>query len=154
MDVTPCTHILRRVADTVGAKCAGVGAWEVRLEHGGIKILDVLTSLACVVPHARAVEDVHELLGRAPVESEGAVPRQLGGHSGKVMALGLGLALILTIHLALALALTLTLAPTLTLALVLAGVRVRMRRRRRLCHGRLGVRVRSPGIGRWGRPRS
>ena len=158
MDVTPCAHVLRRVAHTAGAKCAGIGAWEVRLEYTGIKIPDVLASLACVVPHARTVEDVHELLRRAPVESERAVPRQLGGHSGWIMALALALALILTIDLALALALTLTLAPTLTLTLALAlawvGVRVRMRRRWRLCHGRLAVRIRRPGIGGWGRPRS
>ena len=133
VDVAPCAHVLRRVAHTVGAKRARVGAREVGLEHGGIKISDVSASLSCIVPHACAVEDVHELLRCAPVEREGAVPRQLGGHSRRVMALALALALILTKDLALALAPALYL--TLALALARVGVRVRMGRRRWVYHG-------------------
>ena len=161
MNVAPCAHVLCKVAHAVGAKRASVGAREVRLEHGRIEVPDVLTSLARIVTDSRAVEDVHELLRCAPVERERAMPRQLGGRPGKVVALALALALILTMDLALApaLALALALAVTLALALALAAlalvrvvVWVRMRRGRRMCHGRLAVHVRSPGIGGWGWP--
>ena len=132
VDVAPCAHVLRRVTHTIRAKRARVGAREVGLEHGGIKIPDVPASLACIVPHACAVEDVHKLLRCAPVERERAVPRQLGGYPGRVMALALALALILILTMDLALALAL--APALTLTLAWVGVRVRMRRRW-VCHG-------------------
>lgn len=138
MNVAPCAHVFRRVTHAVGAKRACVGAREVRLEHGGIEVADVLASLARVVTDARAVEDVHELLRCAPVEHERAMPRELGGRPGKVVALALGVALILTMDLALALALALavTLALALAaLALVRVVVQVRMRRGRRMCHG-------------------
>jgi hypothetical protein len=125
VNVAPCAHALCRVAYALGTKRARVGAREVRLEHGGIEISNVLASLARVVPDTRAMEDVHELLRRAPVEGERAVPRQLRGRPGKEVTLVLGLTMDLALTLALALALT------VTLALALA----RMGRGQRKCHG-------------------
>ena len=55
MDVPPRTHALRGVPHAVGAKRARVRAREVRSEHGGVEVPDVLPALARIVPDARAL---------------------------------------------------------------------------------------------------
>jgi hypothetical protein len=129
VDVAPRAHVLSGVTHTVGPKRTGVRAREVRTEHGGVEVPHVLPPVARVVPHARAMEGVHELLRGAPVERQRAMAWQVG-HPGPRPGWVVALTLTLTLTLALALALALA-----ALALAWVGsVRIRMERRRRVYH--------------------